>query len=866
MQASARLARRLVLRALLRERGRALLCILSVALGVGVFLAIRLANRAAVASFEGFARGVGQGADLVVESPAGPLPESSIRALAPLRAEAWFRPVLEGSFALAPSREPFQVLGVDLVGLGNTATQEPEPGPAPDEASAKRAQDAFYTLIQDPAAVSISAALARDRGLKPGDPLKGFVDGAPVTLTVQGIIPEAPNRPAVQRNLLLMDLPAAQALLHREGQVDRLELGVRPGHTAADLERDARALLQGDPAIESLTLVPPEQRAESGRTMTAAFRFNLTILSLIALAVGAYLLFQAFDGAVARRRETWATLRALGCPPRTVLGFVLLEAAILGLLGSALGLLVGWGLAQGAVQAVSRTVDALYGASAARQAALLPGESALAFFIGLGACLVSAWVPARRAAAVPPVQLLARGAELRPMAWKGLALAGAGLMAAGLALAFLPHLPPGVAWHAYGGAALMILGGSLATVGLLPFLGLPGLRLGGWKARLALRPLLRPTGRHGLAAAALAVALGMAVGMGVMVASFERTVLAWIGTSLQADLYVSPAGALGAGSRHRLEPELVDRLAADPDVELLDRFEMTPVTLLGQPTYLACGDFGLSAPRRNLIMAAGGTSAEVMAEIHAGGTAAPGALCSETFARRFGVGLGSVVPVPAPDGLHPVTIRGVFADYGNERGSLILDRSVYLAWFRDPKMASLAAYLKPGAVPEAVAERWERVYPGLEVRSNAGLRRQVVTIFHQTFALTYALELVGVAVALAGLVQALLGLALQRRGELAALRALGAPSRGLAAVLVLEGVGVAGAGLLGGLGLGYLLARLLVEVLNPQVFGWTLAFSLPWGYLAGLAALTLLAAIAALLPAARWAARLAADREAEEGA
>ncbi|HET8715403.1 MAG TPA: FtsX-like permease family protein, partial [Holophagaceae bacterium] len=102
--------------------------------------------------------------------------------------------------------------------------------------------------------------------------------------------------------------------------------------------------------------------------------------------------------------------------------------------------------------------------------------------------------------------------------------------------------------------------------------------------------------------------------------------------------------------------------------------------------------------------------------------------------------------------------------------------------------------------------------------------------------------------------------------ELAALRALGAPSRGLAAVLVLEGAGVAGAGLLGGLGLGYLLARLLVEVLNPQVFGWTLAFSLPWGYLAGLAALTLLAAVAALLPAARWAAGLAADREAEEGA
>lgn len=861
MTAPAILAGRLIIRALLRERARALLCVLSVALGVGVFLAIRLANRAAVSSFEGFARGVGQGADLVVESGAGAMDESALRVLAPLRAQAWFRPVLEGSFSKAPGQESFQLLGLDLVGIGNTASSDGEAAPATDEQAAQDAQGAFYALIQDPWGVMVSTRLAQDARLRLGDTLSGFVDGRPVTLRVRGILPDPPNRPAIQRNLLVMDLPAAQALLHREGQVDRLELGARPGQAAPGLEPTARALL---PA--GLVLVPPEQRAESGRTMTAAFRFNLTILSLIALAVGAYLLFQAFDGAVARRRETWATLRALGCPPRAVLGLVLLEAALLGVLGSGLGLLLGWGLAQGAVGAVSRTVDALYGASGARHAALLPGEAALAFVIGSGACLLAAWVPARRAAAIPPVQLLARGSEMGPMPWKGASLLGAVLLLGGLALAFLPHLPPGVAWHAYSGAALMILGGSLAALALLPLLGLPGRNATGWRARLALRPLLRPTGRHGLAAAALTVALGMAVGMGVMVASFERTVLGWIGTSLQADLFVSPYGALGPGSRHRIEPEMADRLAADPSVEALDRFEMAPIELLGQPTYLACGDFGLQLPRRNLIMAAGGSSAAVMADIHRAGAAEPGALCSETFARRFGVGLGSAVPVPTPEGPHAVTIRGIFADYGNERGSLILDRAVYQAWFHDARVASLAAYLKPGADAAATAARWEKAYPGLQVRSNGALRVQVVRIFHQTFALTYALELVGVAVAIAGLVQALLGLALQRRGELAALRALGAPSGGLAAVLMLEGLGVAGAGLLGGLGLGYLLARLLVSVLNPQVFGWTLAFSLPWGYLAGLAGLTLLSAAAALLPAARWAARLPVDREAEEGA
>ncbi|HTL97195.1 MAG TPA: ABC transporter permease, partial [Holophagaceae bacterium] len=603
------LSRRLVLRALARERLRASLCILAVALGVGVFLAVRLANRAAVASFEGFARGLGQGADLVVESGAGPLPESALRDLAALRDQAWFRPVLEGGFS-GPGQEPFQLMGLDLIGLAGTGPSDPEPSasaPGPAAGASPRAQTLLYELIQDPHAVMISTTFAREAHLRPGDPLPGFVDGRPVTLRVVGVAPDPPDRPALQRDVLVMDLPAAQALLHREGEVDRLELGARPGSDLRELEARARALLP-----PGLALVPPEQRAESGRTMTAAFRFNLAVLSLIALAVGAYLLFQAFDSAVERRRETWATLRALGCPPRRVLGLVLLEAALLGTAGSLGGLLVGWGLAQGAVKAVSRTVNTLYGASSASHASLLPGEALLASGLGLAACLVAAWVPARRAAGVPPVHLLARGAEARPMRWRRAASAGSAALLAGLALAFLPDLPPGVAWHAYGGAGLMLAGGSLATLALLPLLGAPSLRARDWRLRLAFRPLLRPTGRHGLAAAALAVALGMAVGMGVMVASFERTVMAWIGTSLHADLYIAPLGAAGPGSKHRLEPDLVERIASDPAIAAVDRFELRPITLFGQPTYLASGEFGVEAGRRRLVMVSGGDGGEAV--------------------------------------------------------------------------------------------------------------------------------------------------------------------------------------------------------------------------------------------------------------
>jgi putative ABC transport system permease protein len=183
----------------------------------------------------------------------------------------------------------------------------------------------------------------------------------------------------------------------------------------------------------------------------------------------------------------------------------------------------------------------------------------------------------------------------------------------------------------------------------------------------------------------------------------------------------------------------------------------------------------------------------------------------------------------------------------------------------DARAASLALYLRPGQEAEAVAARLARAHPGLQFRSNRALRRQVERIFQQTFAITYALEVIGLAVALAGLVQSLTGLALARRGDLWTLRALGGGDGAITLVLLGEGCGVALAGCLGGLVLGLLLSRILVTVLNPQAFGWTLAYRLPWGFLGGLAGACLVCAAAAQWPVARWAARLPVDRQAEEG-
>jgi putative ABC transport system permease protein len=177
-------------------------------------------------------------------------------------------------------------------------------------------------------------------------------------------------------------------------------------------------------------------------------------------------------------------------------------------------------------------------------------------------------------------------------------------------------------------------------------------------------------------------------------------------------------------------------------------------------------------------------------------------------------------------------------------------------WFNDRRAINLAATLRPDVEPASVRERWAADFPGLAVRTNRTLREEVLTIFHQTFAVTHALKAIGVAVAVGGLALALFSLLLDRRGELVVLRELGFRRRGIMAAVALEGLALSVIGLSGGLVLSLGLGWLLIFVINKQSFGWTLAYAVPLDGLALLAAGVLLAAMLTSLAIGRWAARL----------
>ena len=856
------------------------------ALGVAAFLSIRIANREATASFSGFTAAATGGTDWTLRPMAGRFDEAILFEVRDLLGEidVHILPVLEAT--VMPDARPehpwleekasraadrgqecplsgerdhgadvsvraLRLLGLDLLGLGNLFPDDRGRRVLTAAADAADAED-IWELLRDPRAIYVSPALARRAGLAIGNSLPVLVDDRRVILHVRGKLPVLPGAGPPPPGLAVMDIAALQALLGAEGRVGRIEFIVPDGPARAGDLATLRERLAAGEGTRWLSQ-PPEDEAETTARMTAAFRLNLAVLGLIALLVGLYLIAQGMDAAVVRRRGEIAILRSLGLTEGAVARLWLGELILLGSLAGIFGSLLGYALAHAAVGAVGETVSALYSVSDPARPRLRGGDLALGMLLGLGGSLLGGWLPVRDAARTPPAQVLARG-NFSPgfgffrrhgFGWSAVLL--------GALLALLPPLTlEGGARFPLAGyiaAFLWLIGGTILAAGLLSPVAraLAVLPVGGAPWAVALSRLRRPGSRHRLAVAGLYIAVGMAAAMNILVGSFEHTMERWIETRFRADIYVSPLGRAGADAGGVIREDTWRAISALPEVEARDPFRTERITLDGMDTFLSGSDFALLGTLQRLLWLAGPLPDDRVPS----GVDAP-AIASESFVRRFGVASGDTVTVPTPSGLRQLFIQGVQADYGNERGSLLVDFGVFSKWWGDAGLTNLTIFLRPGGDAGAFARRIEETWPYLNARDNASLRAAILNVFRQTFATTHALRIIAVVVALAGLVLALATLLREDTRGLATLRALGFTRREIARCTLFEGLGITLAGLLGGLVLSGALGTLLVYVINRQSFGWTLLFHLPGADLLQLALILLAtAALAAYLTGLR---------------
>ncbi|HKC13594.1 MAG TPA: ABC transporter permease, partial [Vicinamibacteria bacterium] len=527
------------------------LMVLGVAVGVAVVVAINLAIASAGRSFARSTEAVvGRATHQIRGGPRG-LPEALYRRL---RVEWGVRtsaPVVEGTaIGVDLDRQPLRVLGVDPLAEG----------PFRDHLDGRSlGGGGLAQLLTRPGGVLMGASMAERYRLTLGGPLRLQVGDHLVTLRVLGLIaPGDEAGPQALDGLLLMDVGAAQKLLGQEGRLSRIDLSA----TASEAERVAALLPPG------VRLAPAHEQSDTVGQLTAAFRLNLTALSLLALVVGMFLIYNTVLFSVVQRRPVIGTLRVLGVTGGQVFTLILAEAATASAAGTVLGLGLGWVLGQGVVRLVTRTINDLYFVLAVVDAPLTLGVVLEGIGLGVGAGLLAALAPAWEAARVEPVAALRpstlEGKTRRLLPW----ISGAGGLLVLGGAASLAALPRSLL-ASFAGLFGIVLGLALlapaATVGLMRLAAPAASALAGPLGRLATGTVTKAVSRTGVAIAALMVAVSATIGVSLMIASFRSTVQDWLNTTLRADIYVGPfAAGGGARSELTLSADVPARVAAVP--------------------------------------------------------------------------------------------------------------------------------------------------------------------------------------------------------------------------------------------------------------------------------------------------------------
>ena len=707
-------------------------------------------------------------------------------------------------------------------------------------------------FLKNPNAITITEKLANRCGLKKGDPITLIIGSKRVVFTITNLLKMEGPANSLEGNFGLLDIASAQEALEKVGFIDRIDLMVDQSQPIETIERELKKVIP--PGVE---VRRSHTRSGQVEKMVSAFHLNLTALSFISIVVGMFLIYNAISISVIQRRREIGILRSLGLTRSQVLGLFMGEAAWIGCVGSLVGIGIGIGLAKVMLYLVSRTITALYILVKAEHLLLSPSVLIAGFAMGVFASVLSSIGPAREASKIAPKEALAMGTletkiKIRLIYFS---LIGIGILILSLLFALqkpIYHRP----LFGFLAALLILIGVSFlipSITTLLNRLLAPFLQfLFGAEGKLASRYIHDSMTRTVITIAALMTALSMLVSISIMILSFRKTVDLWVEQSINGDVFIFPGSYSITGYSALLPLEVSRALPSLPGVKAVDSFRALEVEYQGQPALIASVD-GEVFLNLKVIRFTRGNPQTILRQFAAG----QAILVTESFSLRHQVKSGDRIKLNTPQGEKEFLISGVFYDYSSDWGMVLLEKKLFQSLWNDETLHSAGIYLKEGVsqeiFKEILRERYSKPYR-LFVVSHRELRNEVLKIFDQTFAITYALEFIAIIVAILGIINSLNALIIERQRDIGIIRAVGAFRRQIEKTTLIE------AGMIGffshilGLICGFLLSILLIYVINKQSFGWTIQFSIPlWSLIESWLVVMVTSIGAGLIPARRAA-------------
>ncbi len=829
---------------------RALLTVVGVAIGVSAWLAIRVVNGEVYQSFEQSVESVVGEASVTITGASVGIDEQILQTIQHYPGVQLASPVLkiDGEILAGPlAGRPLFIWGMDVLEQGIDWEAED---------SSEGMQQYDWEQLFSPTTVFVEEGLAFQLNLRQGQTLSVKVQEDVHQLVVGKVLKASALHGGVQQQVL-MDIASAQWKFGWLGRLHHVEIVPESYVAVSTLIEELQSVVP-----EGIQVRQSSRRNRQVESMLQAFQMNLTMLSGISLLVGIFLVYNTTAFSVVHHRREIGILRSLGMERQSILVLFLFEAGVLGAAGGLLGCGIGVILARWLTILIGQNIGELYGLTSLfiRPIPLhLLGE---AMALGLGVSLMGALRPAWEASAMAPVQALAgeqslaeEGHEVQGARWVVvIAVLGAGI------LSQMPSFQ-GIPVGGYAAALCLLLAGAAAGPVLSQwFSRWTQHRLksrGGLLPVLAAEQMGRNPRRTSVTMAAIVVGLAILVGVGIMIQSFRQTVELWIEQTLMADVIIAPTSWLGepetSDPSQGIPQRLVHDVLAIPGIEAVDPYVETTVETGGQTVALVSRDMGLHAERSQYLFLQG-ESTKVLARV----VDDEGVIVSEVLAKRLGLGLGDQLSLKTPKGLEQFPVLGIFYDYATDGGKVVMDQGLFIQKWGEEDATVFAVYLKKGEVLSDVRQEIENVLESqrpIVTISNGELKEEILDIFDRTFRVTYVLELIALSVAVLGIMNTLFTAILERRRELATLRAIGASGRQIQGLILWESCYLAGLGAVVGIVVGMALSVVLIKVINKQSFGWTIQYTVAWETI-GMAILVALAAalIGAWAPA-RWASR-----------
>jgi putative ABC transport system permease protein len=804
--------------------------VLAIALGVALGSAVYLVNSAALEEFDQATRRLVGSADIVIRGP----PEGFDEALfVTLARQAWVSaasPVLDLQLTLPGQAPPLQMLGLDT--FRAAALQPTLIGQI----------GADVTRLFEPDTIMLSRAAAQALHLLPGDVLTVLVGGAPKRLRVIDILPDNIYR----EPLGIMDIATAQWSLQRTGRINRIDLRLQPGATAAAVRTELARLLP--PGVVAATPAMERGRALSA---TRAYRVNLNTLALVALLTGAFLVFSTQSLAVLRRRAALGLLRALGVTRLQLQCALLGEGAAIGAAGSLLGAVLGALVASLVLRHLGSDLGNRALSTTGPVFALRPLAVIAFVVIGTAVACLGAWLPASEAARRAPALAMKAGDAEPSLSRLPTTLPGLALIATGAALSWLPPIG-GLPLAGYLAVAALLAGAVLLIPVLMRWATGSAARSGHATLDIAVAQLQGSASIATISLAAIIVSFSLMVAMAIMVHSFRDSFDLWLVKLLPADLQLRLSSASDTGA---FSADQQARMATLPGVaraqfrrvrEIWLSADRPPVTLIARDLDPAHAADTLPLVRDAAQPAPIGTLP---------------AWISEALQDQYGYQPGERLLLPLDGQMQPLFIAGVWRDYARGNGAIVIARAAYIALSADLSANEGSLWRRPATSAAALEQQVRaalQLGDALELVSSEQLRERSLMLFDRAFAITYALEGIAVAIGLVGVGVAASASALARRAQFGLLRHIGMLRRQVLAMLAIEGVIMSTLSAVYGLLLGFGLSLILVYVINRQSFSWSIDLTVPWRQLGSLSA----ALIAAAALTALWSGRAATGQDA----